>query len=208
MIRRLISTKKLIDINFYLRGGNDMEILITNRLKLRQWEENDSAELYEYAKSELVGPNAGWPPHKNEEESKEIIKMFIADNDTYAIVLKSENKVIGSIGIHDRKPDLTLSKLNQKEIGYVLNPRYWGNGFIPEAVDCLIKYGFNELNLDLIWCGHFDFNHNSKRVIEKCGFNYKFQKKGIVKLLDNKEVTTLYYSIFKSEYYNRLPITK
>ncbi len=177
-----------------------MEILTTNRLKLRQWKETDSSDLYEYAKSELVGPNAGWQPHKNEEESKDIIKMFIKNNDTYVIVLRSENKVIGSIGLHDRKPDITLSNLKQKEIGYVLNPNYWGNGFIPEAVNCLIKYGFNELNLDLIWCGHYDFNSNSKRVIEKCKFKYRFQKTGNVKLLDNKEGTTLYYSIFKSEY--------
>ena len=54
--------------------------------------------------------------------------------------------------------------------------------------------------MDLIWCGHFDFNSKSKRVIEKCGFKYRFQKIEKLKLLDNKEVTTLYYNIFKSEY--------
>ncbi|MBU3156990.1 GNAT family N-acetyltransferase [Clostridium estertheticum] len=177
-----------------------METLVTNRLILREWKESDSADLYEYAKSELVGPSAGWPPHKNEEEGKGIIRMFIENNETYAVVLKSENKVIGGIGLHNRKPDDSLSDLKQKEIGYVLNPKYWGNGFIPEAVNYLIRYGFNELNLDLIWCGHFDFNSKSKRVIEKCGFKYRFQKTEKLKLLDNKEVTTLYYNIFKSEY--------
>ena len=30
--------------------------------------------LFEYAKNPEVGPIAGWPPHKNVEESKEIIK--------------------------------------------------------------------------------------------------------------------------------------
>jgi len=153
-----------------------METLITNRLILREWKENDSTDLYEYAKSELVGPNAGWSPHKNEEESKGIIRMFLENNETYAIVLKSENKVIGSVGLHNKKPDDSLSHLKQKEIGYVLNPKYWGKGVIPEAVNCLIKYGFNELNLDLIWCGHFDFNSNSKRVNEKCGFKYSISK--------------------------------
>ncbi|MBU3216377.1 GNAT family N-acetyltransferase [Clostridium estertheticum] len=177
-----------------------METLVTNRLILREWKESDSTDLYEYAKSELVGPSAGWPPHKNEEEGKGIIRMFIESNETYAVVLKSENKVIGGIGLHNRKPDDSLSDLKQKEIGYVLNPKYWGNGFIPEAVNYLIKYGFNELNLDLIWCGHFDFNSKSKRVIEKCGFKYRFQKTERLKLLNNKEVTTLYYNIFKSEY--------
>jgi [ribosomal protein S5]-alanine N-acetyltransferase len=177
-----------------------MKELITERLILREWKETYSKDLYEYAKSEAVGPNAGWPPHRSEEESKEIIKMFIANNDSYAIVLKSENKVIGSIGLHDRKPDNKLTELKQKEIGYVLNPEYWGKGIIPEAVNCLIKYGFTELDLDIIWCGHFDFNHNSKRVNEKCGFKFRFKKNEKLRLLDNKEVTTWYYSILKSEY--------
>ena len=180
-----------------------MYSLNSERLILRNWQESDSSDLYEYAKSELVGPNAGWKPHQNEEESKEIIKMFIKNNDSYAIVLKSENKVIGSIGLHHRKPDETLNDLKQREIGYVLNPNYWGKGFIPEAVNCLLNYGFNELNLDLIWCAHADFNHNSKRVIDKCGFNYKFTKCVKRKLLDNQEVNTLYYNLAKSEYLSK-----
>ena len=81
-----------------------MYILNTERLILRQWRESDSHDLYEYAKGDLVGPNAGWKPHKNEAESKRIIKMFIKNN-TYAIVLKSENKVIGAIELRKRNPD-------------------------------------------------------------------------------------------------------
>lgn len=177
-----------------------MERLTTERLILREWRESDSSDLYEYAKSDLVGPNAGWKPHKDENESKEIIKMFIENNDVYAIFLKSENKVIGSIGFHNRKPDEKLDNLEQREIGYVLNPKYWGNEYVPEAVNRLINYGFNELNLDLIWCGHYDFNNKSKRVTEKCGFKYKFTKNEKIKLLDNKEVNTLYYNILKFEY--------
>lgn len=179
-----------------------MEELVTERLILRKWKETDSKDLYEYAKSELVGPNAGWPPHKSEDESKEIVKMFIKNDDCYAIVLKSENKVIGGIGLHDRKPNDSLSELKQKEIGYVLNPKYWGRGIVPESVNCLINYGFKELNLDLIWCGHFDFNDKSRRVNEKCGFKYRFKKEEKLSLLCDKEVTTLYYCLFKSDYIN------
>ncbi|HHT97647.1 MAG TPA: GNAT family N-acetyltransferase, partial [Clostridiales bacterium] len=136
----------------------------------------------------------------NEEESKEIINMFIADQDTYAVVLKAENKVVGGIGLHDRKPDKNIDNLKQREIGYVLNPKYWGREIIPESVNELIRYSFEELGLDLVWCGHFDFNNNSKRVIEKCGFKYKFTKNEKLKLLNNKEVNTLYYCIYKSEF--------
>ena len=177
-----------------------MKEIITDRLIIRPWKISDSSDLYEYAKSELVGPNAGWKPHKSEEESREIINMFISNNDSYAIVLKSENKVIGGIGLHNRKPDAALKDLEQREIGYVLNPKYWGNGYMPEAVNTLIDYGLNKMNLDLIWCGHYDFNNNSKRVNEKCGFKYKFKRKENLKMLDNIEVTVLYYNILKSEY--------
>ena len=43
-----------------------MKILMSERLILREWKETDSKDLYEYAQSEFVGPNAGWPPHKVE----------------------------------------------------------------------------------------------------------------------------------------------
>ncbi len=47
-----------------------METLTTERLILREWKISDSKDLYEYAKSDFVGPNAGWPPHKNEKGGK------------------------------------------------------------------------------------------------------------------------------------------
>src|SRR5699024_7268139 len=141
-----------------------MDILITDRLILREWRESDSKDLYEYAKSELVGPNAGWTQHNNEKERKEIFRMFIDKSDVYAIVLKSEDKFIGSIEYHDDILDNTVAKIRQKEIGYVLNTKYWRIVIIPEAVNRVIEYGFEKLDLYLIWCGHFNFNTNSKRV--------------------------------------------
>ncbi|GAA0741596.1 GNAT family N-acetyltransferase [Clostridium oceanicum] len=179
-----------------------MEELITERLILRQWRKSDLKDLYEYAKSELVGPNAGWPAHKNEEESKKVLDIYIKFKDLYAIVLKSENKVIGNIGFHKSTLDENPLNLNQRQLGFSLNYKYWGREIMPEAVKCLLEYGFTKLNLDLIWCNHYDFNNNSKRVLQKCGFKYNFTKKINLDLLDNKEVTALYYSILKSEYTN------
>ncbi|MBD7913202.1 MULTISPECIES: GNAT family N-acetyltransferase [Clostridium] len=180
-----------------------MELLETERLILRPWKESDYLDLHEYAKDPRVGPNAGWPVHKDYEDSKKIIKMFIKNDDCSAILLKSENKVIGSIGLHKRTPDENIQHLKQREIGYVLNPNYWGNEYIPEAVRCLIDYGFKELGLDLIWCGHYDFNKNSKRVVEKCGFNYKFNRDTKLQLLNNKIVNESYYNINKDEYFSK-----
>lgn len=38
--------------------------LMTERLLLRSWRENDAESLFEYAKDPDIGPIAGWPPHK------------------------------------------------------------------------------------------------------------------------------------------------
>ena len=180
-----------------------MEEINTGRLLLRQWKIEDCDDLYEYGKDEEVGPNAGWRPHKSVEESQKIIEMFIRNNDSYAIVLKEENKVIGGIGLHNKRTAENVQGLRQREIGYVLNPKYWGNGYVPEAVESLLAYGFNKMNLDLIWCGHYDYNYKSKRVNEKCGFNYKFTRKEKLVFFNDREVKVLYYNMSKEEYMER-----
>ncbi len=172
----------------------------TERLLLRHWKETDLDDLYEYAHNDLVGPSAGWPVHKSKEDSKKVLTRFLEGNQELAVVLKSEQKVIGGIGIHFRTPDENKVLLNQREVGYVLNPNYWGNGYIPEAVNAIKDLTFNKLDIDLLWCGHYDFNHNSRRVNEKCGFNYKFTVDKLLPKLDNEIVKTLYYSISKDEF--------
>ncbi|KAB7673131.1 GNAT family N-acetyltransferase [Bacillus sp. B1-b2] len=183
----------------------------TERLFLRHWKETDYKDLYEYAKLEEVGPLAGWAPHVNEAQSKDVINYFLKKADSYAIVLKEENKVIGSIGFHQRSPDPSLSHLSQREIGFALNPSYWGRELVPEAVCMFIKYGFEQMHLDLVWCGHFDFNSNSRRVTEKCGFTFQFKRQQRFKIFSNKLVTSLYYSISKEDYkekwYTRIKVT-
>lgn len=177
-----------------------MKALDTKRILLREWNESDYMDLHDYGINELVGPNAGWKPHKDIEETKTILEMFMKQKTVYAIEYKENRKVIGGIGLHERFPDDSKKHLYQREIGFVLNPDYWGKNIMPEAVERLIKYGFEELNLDLIWCGHYEENSNSKRVNEKCGFKFRFVKDEIVKLLDNKKVKTHYYSMTKDEY--------
>ena len=50
-------------------------VLSTERLLLRPWRETDAESLYKYAKNPEVGPVAGWPPHKNIEESRDAIRI-------------------------------------------------------------------------------------------------------------------------------------
>lgn len=146
--------------------------LTTPRLILRPWKESDLQDLYAYASVDGVGQMAGWLPHKNMEESKEILTRFIEGKRVFA--LEYQGKVIGSLGIeqYHEKDYPELDSLRGREIGYVLSKAYWGNGLMPEAVSAVIRWLFRQEQLDFIIVGHFDHNHRSRRVIEKCGFRY------------------------------------
>ena len=72
----------------------------------------------------------------------------------------------------------------EAEIGYWIVVPYWGQGLIPEAVRELMRHGFDDLNLEKMWCGYFDGNTKSKRVPEKCGFRYHHTKENIPCVLE------------------------
>lgn len=154
-------------------------VLNTKRLILRPWEEADAESLYEYARDNRVGPIAGWPVHTSVENSRDIIKNVLSAPETYAVCLKEDNRAIGSIGLMIGK----LSNLDlpdtEGEIGYWIGVPFWGQGLIPEATVEIIRYAFEDLNLETLWCGYFDGNEKSRRVMEKCGFIHHHTNKDI-----------------------------
>ena len=147
-------------------------VLKTDRLTLRPFRESDLSDFFEYAKVDGVGQMAGWLPHKNLDESRAILDMFIREKKTLA--LEHQGKVIGSLGIdlYNEQDYPEFAALLGREIGYVLSKDYWGQGLMPEAVTAVIQYLFDVENLDFLICGHFERNARSRRVIEKCGFRY------------------------------------
>ena len=145
----------------------------TGRLILRAWRETDVADFYEYAKVDGVGQMAGWLPHKDMEESAKILGFFIRDKKTFALEIKENGKVIGSLGLEEREGETAVPEDSMgREIGYVIGKDYWGRGLVPEAVKAVINYCFKALDFDWLTCGHFLWNHQSRRVVEKCGFQY------------------------------------
>lgn len=147
-----------------------MKTLVTKRLILRSLKVTDLADMYAYAKKDTIGPRAGWAPHQSIEETSKIIKMMINENEVWAITIKPNDQMVGTIGLHARSFENAIA--NQKEIGFVLDDLYWGLGYMPEAVMRMIQYAFEDLELDKVLCGHKIDNLQSKRVIEKCGFTY------------------------------------
>lgn len=149
------------------------KIIETKRLILRAFTQEDLNDFYEYASAKGVGEMAGWKHHESIEKSQEILSSFIEEDKTFAICLKESGKVIGSLGVEKYGLEDKLTEFNGllgREIGYVLAKPYWGKGIMPEAVSAVIDYLFNELGLDFLLCGYYDFNAQSKRVQEKCGF--------------------------------------
>ena len=145
----------------------------TDRLILRAWQETDLYDFYEYASVDGVGEMAGWNHHQSLEESRRILGFFINGKKTLALELKENGKVIGSLGLEPRAEDTGLrDSLVGREIGYVLSKDYWGRGLMPEAVKAVIAYCFNTLKYDYVTCGHFDCNDRSRRVVEKCEFQF------------------------------------
>ena len=147
-------------------------VLKTDRLILRPWRESDLNDFYTYARVDGVGQMAGWLPHKNMEASRVILSHFIEGKKTFA--LEYQGKVIGSLGVEQYQEVLypELADLQGRAIGYVLSKDYWGQGLMPEAVKAVIGWLFAEVKLDFIFVGHFDWNNQSRRVIEKCGFRH------------------------------------
>lgn len=146
-------------------------ILKTDRLILRPWRMDDLKDFNEYASVDGVGQMAGWKPHESMEESQKILTKFIEQKKTFA--LEYQGRVIGSLGIeyHEKRVPEHEGK-RYREIGFVLAKPYWGQGLMPEAVKEVIRYLFEEVGLDVLFCGHFLWNDRSRRVQEKCGFRH------------------------------------
>lgn len=168
-------------------------ILETDRLILRAWEITDLDDFFEYASVEGVGEKAGWEHHKSKDKSLTILKMFIEKKKVFAIVLKENQKVIGSIGIEELSEELDkdLDNLLGRELGYVLNKDYWNKGIMKEAISKVVDYCFNTLKLNFLMASYFNHNIASKKVLEN--LNFKFYKDIIIETGYNniKEKSTL-----------------
>ena len=158
-----------MNAQFNLNG----KVIFTERLILRPFMQTDLDDFYEYASVEGVGEMAGWEHHESKEKSQEILNRFIEHDKVFAIVEKTSGKVIGSLGVEEYGLEGALTEFSNyygRELGFVLSKQHWGKGYMPEAVNAVVNYLFNELDLDFLTCGYYNFNTQSKRVQEKCGF--------------------------------------
>lgn len=152
---------------------NDRQMLETDRLTLRPWQESDAAALYQLARHPEVGPAAGWPPHTSVAHSREVIRTVFAAPEIYAVVLRGTDCLVGCCGLLFGDDINTARRHDgEAEIGYWIGREYWGRGFAPEAVEALTEHCFGALRIPALWISFREGNDKSRRVAEKCGFSY------------------------------------
>ncbi|CCY08154.1 gCN5-related N-acetyltransferase [Coprobacillus sp. CAG:698] len=179
---------------------NNLPILETQRLILREICEKDAKDMNEYAKIPYVGPEAGWEPHTTLSYTKNVIRMFnrkkyYGQLGVFAIILRENNKMIGTVELHTYTPSF------KAELGYTVSPYYWGFGYAVEASKEVIKYGFEELNLKRIECMCFPENAQSKRVCEKLLFPYEGVRRKGYQLYNGRISDLISFAMTDDDYY-------
>lgn len=179
-----------------------MREITTERLLLTPWRDcrEDAEGLYAYASDPEVGPRAGWKPHASVEESREIIKNVFMPHTVWAIREKESGRIIGSIGL---EPDRRREDVNSKEMGYSLGRSFWGNGYMTEAAEAVMDYGFREFDLAVMGICTSPDNKRSQRVIEKCGFKFEGRQRRGYKIYDGTDRDNMVYSILREEWEER-----
>lgn len=151
--------------------------LQTDRLTLRAFTLDDTDAVFDYSSDPDVGPHAGWSPHASIEDSRVFIDAIACAPHVFAIVEKESATVIGSVGLI---PD-AFRKANPSclMLGYALGKPWWGQGYMTEAAREMVRYGFEDLGLDLVTSNCYTFNDRSRRVIEKCGLAFEGTLSGV-----------------------------
>lgn len=178
-----------------------LPIIETKRLLLREIRLSDCNDMYEYACLPGFGPMAGWQPHRTVGETKSIIQLFLDKKKygqlgTFAVVLKENNKMIGTLELH------TYLRGFKAELGYSINPKYQGNGYATEAAIEAIIWGFEDLGLARIECTMYTHNFSSQKVCKKLNFEYEGIRKKGYQLYDGSLHDLKCYAITDDEYFS------
>jgi ribosomal-protein-alanine N-acetyltransferase len=83
----------------------------------------------------------------------------------WAVTLADQDVVIGLFGLHHWD-----QYHRRAEAGYGQAQAYWGQGFGSEALRAIVRFGFDQMNLNRIYAGTIADNHESVRLLERLGF--------------------------------------
>ncbi|RLI02029.1 N-acetyltransferase [Candidatus Bathyarchaeota archaeon] len=146
--------------------------ITTDRLRLRPVTETDIDFVFKLFSRTETNLYSEDPDIKSLKEAKEMyVRYMKPGSDTHfrvIIELTSTTEPIGTIGFYNY-----ITDYRRAEMGYDLLKEYWGQGYMSEAVQAIIKYGFEELGLVRIEATVDPENIRSIKVLERNGFKHE-----------------------------------
>lgn len=145
----------------------------SERLVIRMPEMGDALDVFEALRHSLPAlkpwlPFAQQEPelHRTEDNLRESIADFITRKDLRLhIFLKETGEFVGSTGLH--RINWSIPKF---EIGYWLNTKFEGNGYMMEAVNRLTRFAFEELGANRVEIRCDEENGKSRAIPVKIGY--------------------------------------
>ena len=155
------------------RVFSHMPELTTPRLTLRRMLVADTQDMYEYASRPDVTRYLTWHPHPDRDYTREYLQYLGKRYTTgmfydWAVIFEPDCKMVGTCGFTSFD---CLS--DSAEVGYVLNPEYWGRGIAKEALQRVLRFGFEELGLHRIEARFVEENERSRHVMESVGMQFE-----------------------------------
>lgn len=145
----------------------------TDRLILRPLKMADARDMYDYARDPEVSRHVLWDAHKSIWDSRRFL-LFARSQyrkgfpGSFGMELKEGGRMIGTIGFMWVNPDFKSA-----EVGYSLSRDYWNKGLMTEALQAVLRFGFEELKLNRIEAQHDTENPASGKVMAHCGMQYE-----------------------------------
>jgi [ribosomal protein S5]-alanine N-acetyltransferase len=157
--------KRMLQINF-----NTFPLLSTEKLVLRQTISNDESELFALRSDKRVMKYIDRPLAESIADATEMIQKINEDLNnnagiTWAITLKSDLKLIGTIGYWR-----IFKEHYRAEIGYLLHPDHQGKGIMQEALTAVLDYGFTVMKLHSVEANINPDNAASMKLLERNKF--------------------------------------
>jgi len=170
----------MLNLNF-----TPFPVITTQRLVLRQLQDNDVHELFALRTDERVNRFLDRPLPGSLNDVREFIanvNQITRDNEGlyWVITRKNEDKLLGTIGLRNFELEQ-----HQAEIGYELHPDHQGQGFMQEAMTHVLAYGFSRLSLQAIMADTDPGNLRSVQLLERHGFVKIGGQENIYILRDN-----------------------
>ena len=177
----------------------DIPPLETERLILRRMQKTDADDMYDYARRQDTTRYLTWNPHPDRKFSYQYLVYINTQYRAggfydWAVVHRDSGRMIGTCGF-------TRFDFGNEaaEIGYVINPDFWGRGYATEAVRRVIRFGFDYLSLHRIEAKFMEGNDASRRVMEKCGMIFEGTRRESL-LIKGDFVSVGVCAIIRTEY--------